>query len=40
MTRFRPIIILLAVIWGVEAVNLILGHGLASWGILPRSLTG
>ncbi len=40
MTRFRPIIVLLAVIWGVEAVNLILGHGLASWGILPRSLTG
>ncbi len=40
MTRFRPLIILLAVIWGVEAVNLIMGHGLASWGILPRSISG
>ena len=40
MTRFRPLIVLLAVIWGVEAVNLIMGHGLASWGILPRSISG
>ena len=40
MTRFRPLIFLLAVIWGVEAVNLIMGHGLASWGILPRSISG
>ncbi len=40
MTRFRPLIALLAVIWGVEAVNLISGHGLASWGILPRNVSG
>ncbi len=40
MKRFRPLIVLLAVIWGVEAVNLILGHGFASWGILPRNLSG
>jgi membrane associated rhomboid family serine protease len=40
MTRFRPLIVVLAVIWAVEAVNLMLGHGLASWGILPRSLSG
>lgn len=40
MTRFRPLIVLLAAIWGVEAVNQILGHGLASWGILPRNLSG
>ena len=40
MTRFRPLIILLAMIWSVEAVNLIMGHGLASWGILPRSISG
>jgi membrane associated rhomboid family serine protease len=32
--------VLLAVIWGVELVNLMLGHGLASWGILPRSIEG
>ncbi len=40
MTRFRPLIVVLAVIWAVEAVNLVLGHGLASWGILPRDLSG
>ena len=40
MTRFKPLIILLAVIWGVEAVNVVLGHGLAIWGILPRHTTG
>ncbi len=40
MTQFRPLIFLLAVIWGVEAINLIMGHGLASWGILPRNISG
>ena len=40
MTRFRPLIVVLCVIWAVEAVNLVLGHGLASWGILPRTLSG
>ena len=35
-----PVLILVAVIWIVEAVNLIMGHGLATWGILPRSLSG
>ena len=40
MTRFKPLIILLALIWGVEAVNLVFGHGLAIWGILPRHATG
>ena len=40
MTRFRPLFILVALVWAVEAVNLVLGHGLASWGILPRSLSG
>ena len=40
MTRFRPLIVVLCVIWAVEAVNLVLGHGLASWGIEPRSLSG
>ncbi len=40
MTRFRPLIVVLAVIWAVEVVNLALGHGLASWGILPRHLSG
>ena len=38
--RFQPVLILVAVIWVVEVVNLFLGHGLVSWGILPRSLTG
>ena len=40
MTRFMPLIFLLAVIWLVEAFNLVVGHGFASWGILPRHLTG
>ncbi len=40
MKRFQPIIILVALIWAVEAVNLFFGHGLASWGILPRSPAG
>ena len=39
-TKFRPILLLLALVWLVEAVNLLLGHGFTSWGILPRSLTG
>ena len=35
-----PALILVTVIWIVEAVNLVMGHGLATWGILPRSLSG
>jgi membrane associated rhomboid family serine protease len=38
--KFQPIIILVVVIWAVEIVNFILGHGLTNWGILPRSITG
>ena len=38
--RFRPIIVLVTLIWMVEAVNFFLGHGLVSWGILPRSFGG
>jgi membrane associated rhomboid family serine protease len=38
--RFQPILILVAVIWMVECVNLLLGHRLVSLGILPRSFTG
>lgn len=37
---FGPVLILLAAIWAVEAVNLVLGHGLTTWGILPRSING
>ena len=40
MNRFLPIVILLGVIWAVEVVNIVLGHGLASWGILPRTASG
>lgn len=40
MTRFKPLIILLALIWSVEAINFLFGHGLAVWGILPRHMTG
>ncbi len=38
--RLKPVLILVAVIWAVEIVNLILGHRLVSWGILPRTLRG
>ncbi len=38
--RFQPVLILIALIWIVEVVNLFLGHRLTSWGILPRSFTG
>lgn len=38
--RFQPVLILVALIWIVEVVNLFLGHRLVSWGILPRSFSG
>ena len=38
--RFQPVLILVALIWVVEIVNLFLGHRLVSWGILPRSFIG
>ncbi|MCH8181898.1 MAG: rhomboid family intramembrane serine protease [Proteobacteria bacterium] len=36
----RPVLALVALIWAVELVNLLLGHRLVSWGILPRTLRG
>jgi membrane associated rhomboid family serine protease len=38
--KFLPIITLVVVIWVVEIVNFLLGHGLTSWGILPRQMSG
>lgn len=38
--RFQPVLILVALIWVVEIVNMFLGHRLVSFGILPRSFTG
>ena len=35
-----PVVVLVAAIWVVEVVNLILGHGLTSWGIAPRRASG
>jgi membrane associated rhomboid family serine protease len=29
-----------ALLWGIECVNMLLGHRLNQWGILPRTLTG
>ncbi len=40
VNRFQPVLTLVAVIWVVEIVNLVLGHRLVSWGILPRSPRG
>ena len=39
-SKFQPVLILVALIWIIEVVNLFLGHRLVSWGILPRSFTG
>lgn len=36
----QPVLVLVGVIWVVEAVSLLLGHHLTNWGILPRSLSG
>jgi membrane associated rhomboid family serine protease len=38
--RFQPVLILVALIWIVEVVNLFLGNRLVSFGIMPRSFTG
>jgi len=38
--RFKPVLILVAVIWIVELANLLVGHRLVTWGILPRSFSG
>ena len=38
--RFQPILILVILIWAVEVVNLLFSHGLVSWGISPRSVSG
>ena len=38
--KFQPILILVVLIWVVELVNILLGHRLVSWGILPRTLSG
>ncbi len=38
--KYQPVLILIALIWIVEVVNLFLGHRLVSFGILPRSFTG
>ncbi len=38
--NFLPVIVLVAAIWVVEVVNFLLGHGLTSWGILPRRVSG
>ena len=38
--RLQPVLVLIGVIWVVEIANLLTGHVLVSWGILPRSLNG
>ena len=38
--KLGPVITLLTVIWVVEALNLVTGHGLTNWGILPRTVGG
>lgn len=38
--KFKPVLILLALIWIVEIINFLVGHSLTSWGILPRTISG
>jgi membrane associated rhomboid family serine protease len=38
--NFVPLIVFVAAIWIVEAMNFFLGHGLTAWGILPRQASG
>ncbi|MBL4741227.1 MAG: rhomboid family intramembrane serine protease [Sneathiella sp.] len=38
--KFKPVLILLALIWVVEIVNILTGHSLSNWGILPRTMSG
>ncbi|MEM1300023.1 MAG: rhomboid family intramembrane serine protease [Pseudomonadota bacterium] len=41
ISAIRPILVLVAVIWAVEMVNLLLGYRLNQWfGLLPRSVPG
>lgn len=37
---FHTLLCLIAALWLVEAVNLLSGHQLCRWGILPRTLSG
>ncbi|MEH6497721.1 MAG: rhomboid family intramembrane serine protease [Pseudomonas marincola] len=39
-TKLKPVLFLLAVVWAVEIVNLLMGHSLSSFGILPRTISG
>ena len=38
--KIGPVITLLMAIWAVEILNIVMGHSLSGWGILPRSLGG
>ena len=40
LQRFSPLLLLLAVIWGVAVVNLVTGNALVQFGIAPRSIAG
>ncbi|MEM6663657.1 MAG: rhomboid family intramembrane serine protease [Pseudomonadota bacterium] len=41
LQRIRPLVVFLALIWAIELVNQLLGHGLNStFGLRPRSITG
>ncbi|VFN01659.1 MAG: Rhomboid family protein [Candidatus Kentron sp. G] len=39
-TRFGPVIALVVLIWVIEIVNLLTGHRLSVFGILPRTFQG
>ena len=35
-----PVVVLVAIMWGIELVNWTLGHQLSQWGIVPRTVNG
>lgn len=40
LNRWLGLLVFIAILWVVELANLVLGHGLNGFGLLPRSLRG
>lgn len=40
MHRFAPLVIMVLILWLTELINVLMGHELCRWGILPRTLEG
>ncbi|MBT8143596.1 MAG: rhomboid family intramembrane serine protease [Gammaproteobacteria bacterium] len=40
MSRFWPLVTLIAILWLIEVVNFLTGHSLNRFGLVPRTTTG